>query len=406
MKTSHSSLKPKLSNLSFRRKPESRVRWTPASAGVTRKNKISVPALNLQAEYREIKSDLTPRLLRILKSGRYILGGEVETFETNLARFVGTKFAIGLASGSDALLLALTALGVKAGDEIITSPFSFIATATAIARLGAKPVFVDIDPNTFNLNPSLIKGKITSKTRGLIPVHLFGNPCPMNEMTDLAKKYNLFMVEDCAQAIGAAHAGKQVGSFGEFGAFSFYPTKNIGAMGDAGAITTNRSDWYEKIKSLHLHGEVSRKEPYRHVSIGINSRLDEIQAAVLNVKLKRLKKWNELRQKIAGRYDKLLFGIPEIRLPHAQHSVFHQYSIRTHRRDELQRHLRNQGIQSGVYYPIPLHLQPCFDYLGYQPGDFPASEQLSREILSLPMYPQLKPAAQEKIAKAIRKFYL
>lgn len=366
---------------------------------------ISVPVLDLQAEYREIESELKPRILRVLKGGRYILGREVEMFEADLARFVGTKFAIGLASGSDALLLALMALGIKPGDEVITSPFSFIATATAIARLGARPVFVDIDPATLNLNSSLIQKKITSKTRGIIPVHLFGNPCRMNEVMAIAREHDLFVIEDCAQAIGAALNGKQAGSFGEFGAFSFYPTKNIGAMGDAGAITTNRKDLYEKVKSLHIHGEAGRKEPYRHVSIGINSRLDEIQAAVLNVKLKRLKKWNELRRKIADRYDELLSGIPEIRLFRAGHSVFHQYSIQTHRRDELQSYLRSQGIQTGIYYPIPLHLQPCFEYLGYRTGDFPVAEQLSQEILSLPLYPKLSFKQQEKVARTIRKFY-
>ena len=238
-----------------------------------------------------------------------------------------------------------------------------------------------------------------------MPVHLFGNPCQMGEIMKVAIEHGLFVIEDCAQAAGAALGGRQVGSFGEFGAFSFYPTKTIGAMGDAGAITTNRSDWYEKIKSLHIHGEASRKDPYRHVSVGINSRLDEIQAAVLNVKLKRLKKWNELRRKIADRYDELLSGISEIRLPNAEHSAFHQYSIQTGRRDELQGHLRDRGIQTGVYYPIPLHLQPCFEYLGYRTNDFPVAEQLSHQILSLPVYPQLKSFQQKKVSEAIKKFY-
>ena len=364
-----------------------------------------VPALDLQAEYREIERELKPRILRVLKSGRYILGKEVEEFETSFARFVGTQYAIGLASGSDALLLGLMALDIKPGDEIITSPFSFIATATAVARLGAKPVFVDIDPDTFNLNPTLIKGKITSRTRGIIPVHLFGNPCQMTDIMKTAKEHGLFVIEDCAQAAGASFGGKQVGFFGEVGVFSFYPTKTIGAMGDAGAITTNQNDFYEKIKSIHIHGEASRKDPYRHILIGINSRLDEIQAAVLNVKLKRLKKWNELRRKIADRYDEFLSGISEIRLPNAEHSVFHQYSIQTSRRDELQRHLRDQGIQTGIYYPIPLHLQPCFEYLGYRTGDFPAAEQLSRDILSLPIYPQLKSSHQNKVIKVINRLF-
>jgi UDP-2-acetamido-2-deoxy-ribo-hexuluronate aminotransferase len=374
----------------------------PAKRGKT----VSVPALNLQAEYKEIEPELKPRILNILKSGRYILGREVDEFEASLARFVGTRYAVGLASGSDALVLALMALDVKPGDEIMTSPFSFIATATAIARLGAKPVFVDIDPVTFNLNPDLISEKITPKTRGVIAVHLFGNPCFMGRMGKAARKHSLFVIEDCAQAAGATFQKRPVGSFGEFGAFSFYPTKTIGAMGDAGAITTDRSDLYKRIKSLHLHGEASRKEPYRHTAVGINSRLDEIQAAVLNVKLKRLKKWNESRRQIAARYSELLSEISEIRLPDGtEHSVFHQYSIQAAHRDKLQGHLRKQGVQSGVYYPLPLHLQPCFEDLGYRTNDFPVAGQLSREILSLPLYPQMKLAQQNEVVKAIQNFY-
>ncbi|MBI4395050.1 MAG: DegT/DnrJ/EryC1/StrS family aminotransferase, partial [Candidatus Omnitrophica bacterium] len=335
---------------------------------------MTIPPLNLQAEFREIRSALIPRMRRIFTSGRYILGSEVSQLEKDFARFVGTRYAVGVASGSDALLLALMAFDVKPGDEIITTPFSFIATATAIVRLGAKPVFVDVEPDTFNLNPDLIRKKVTGRTRGIVPVHLYGNPCGMDEILKIAKRFKLFVVEDCAQACGATFRGKQVGTFGDFGAFSFYPTKTIGAMGDAGALTTNNKKLYEKIKSLHLHGQMDHS--YHHPLIGINSRLDEIQAAVLNVKLKHLAKWNKKRRDAAERYHRLLvkdgLSSPQRRGPTKKgtgntsclspflsvpvetpygKSVFHQYVIRTAKRDALFKFLKDRGVSAAVYYP-------------------------------------------------------
>ena len=375
--------------------------------------KTKVPPLDLQAEFREIHSEFMQRARHTFASGRYILGTEVSKFEQNFARFVGTKYAVGVASGSDALLLALMAYGVKAGDEILTTPYSFIATATAIARLGAKPVFVDIDPSTFNLNPALIKGKITKRTRGIILVHLYGNPCSMNAILNVAKRYNLFVIEDCAQACGATFKRKQVGSFGDFGAFSFYPTKTIGAMGDAGALTTNDKKLYEKIKSLHLHGENRHNHfdrSYLHTAIGINSRLDEIQAAVLNIKLKHLPKWNQARRKAAARYDKLILqsNLKMIKIPQSvssEKTVYQQYVIRTPKRDQLLSHLRSVGISAGVYYPVPLHLQPCFRHFGYPKGELPIAEQASREVLSLPLYPQITPRQQSFVISEITRFF-
>jgi len=375
--------------------------------------KTKVPPLDLQAEFREIRPEFTERARRIFASGRYILGAEVNEFERNFERFIGTQYAVGVASGSDALLLSLMAFGIKEGDEILTTPFSFIATATAIARLGAKPVFVDIDPDSFNLNAALIKRKITKKTRGIILVHLYGNPCQMDGIMSVAKRYDLFVIEDCAQACGATFRGKQVGSFGDFGAFSFYPTKTIGAMGDAGAITTNNKELYEKVKRLHLHGEEKRNNSsrsYLHAAIGINSRLDEIQAAVLNVKLKHLAKWNQARRKAAERYDKLILraGLAMIEIPKpnsAGKTVYHQYIIRAPKRDQLLAHLCSLGVSAGIYYPIPLHLQPCFRYLGYRRGHFPVAEQASREVLSLPLYPQISSREQNHVISSLSKFF-
>ncbi|OGW88038.1 MAG: hypothetical protein A3A81_09085, partial [Omnitrophica bacterium RIFCSPLOWO2_01_FULL_45_10b] len=328
--------------------------------------------------------------------------------------------------------------------------FSFISTATVITRLGAKPVFVDIEPETFHLNPALIKKKLTKKTRVIIPVHLYGNPCRIDEIVSLAKRAGVFVIEDCAQSCGATFKGKQTGSFGDFGAFSFYPTKTLGAAGDAGAITTNDKKLYEKIKSLHLHGEDGAFHSYRYSLIGINSRLDEIQAAALNVKLKHLPRWNRVRRKAAERYNRLIFESGLLRPVHplavlamtslrasAQQnggsavtgggkrsnlstgkgrlelptqtpggkSVYHQYVIRTPRRDQLLTYLKSAGIASGVYYPLPLHLQPCFKSLGYKHGDFHEAERASHEVLSLPLYPQITPASQQAVVSSIKKFF-
>ncbi len=373
--------------------------------------KTKISPLDLQAEFREVQHELAERTRRVFESGHYILGREVDKFEEHFRRFVGTKYAIGVASGSDALLLALMALEIKPEDEVLTTPFTFISTATVIARLGAKPVFVDIDPRTLNLNPDLIKKKVTRRTRAIIPVHLYGNPCQVDEILSLAKRFKLSVIEDCAQACGATFRGKQVGNLGDFGAFSFYPTKTIGAAGDAGAITTNQKKLYEKVKSLHRHGEDGRFHSYRHPFIGINSRLDEIQAAVLNVKLKHLAKWNQLRRLAAKRYDRLIFESGsnlKLKLPvetQKGQSVCHQYVIQTPDRDRLLAYLHAAGIQAGVYYPLPLHLQPCFRYLGYRQGDFPVAEQASREVLSLPLYPQIQPVQQQFVISKIRKFF-
>jgi len=368
-----------------------------------------IPQLDLKAEYSEIKNQVKKRVQRFFESGRYILGQEVEEFEKNFTKFIGTKYAVGVASGTDAILLSLMAHNVKSGDEIITTPFTFIATATSIARLGAKPVFVDIDSDTYNINPKLIKKKITSKTRGIVVVHLYGNPCRMNEIQSIAKKNNLLIIEDCAQACGSTYHNKKVGALGHAGAFSFYPTKTLGAAGDAGIVTTDDKKIYEKIRSLRHHGDDGRHHAYNHIFIGINSRLDEIQAAILNVKLKFLTKWNKARCHAANIYDRLISKIPEIQIPIQMpnsHSVFHQYVIRIQngKRDQLLTRLRENGVQASIYYPVPLHLQPCFAYLGYRKGDFPVSEQSANEVLSLPLYPQIKSTQQERVVALLNSF--
>lgn len=369
-----------------------------------------VPQLDLKAEYAEIRELVKKRVQLFFESGRYILAKEVEEFENSFSKFIGTKYAVGVASGTDAILLPLMAHGVEEGDEIITTPFTFIATATSITRLGARPVFVDIEPDTYNINPDLIKKKITRKTRGIIAVHLYGNPCRIDAIQSIAKQNNLFVIEDCAQACGSIYRNKKVGALGNAGAFSFYPTKTLGAAGDAGIVTTNDKTISEKIRSLRHHGDDGRHHVYNHVSIGINSRLDEIQAAILNVKLKFLPKWNQKRRQAASYYSQSIqkMGSKNIVIPietDGGTSVYHQYILRilNGKRDKVMAHLRQNGIQSAVYYPTPLHKQPCFGYLGFKSGDFPIAEKATKEVLSLPLYPQITKSQQNQVINYLSK---
>lgn len=369
---------------------------------------MNIPPLDLQKEYQGFRKELGRILPRVLASGHFILGEEVRAFENSFAKKMGTKCGIGVASGSDALLLALMALGVHAGDEVITTPFTFIATATAIARLGAKPVFADIDPDTFQINPSEIEKKLTELTKAILPVHLYGLACDMSAIMKLAKEHNVSVVEDCAQSAGARWKGKPTGSFGELGAFSFYPTKTLGAYGDGGMITTGNEKLHELLLSLRAHGSKGGK--YRHEFVGINSRLDEIQAAILNVKLKRLGRANERRRKAGRLYDALFecAKIRAVRVPKPAKDVtcvYHQYAIYAGNRDALLTHLQSKGIAANVYYPIPLHLQPCFSYLGYKKGDFPNTEQASESVLNLPIFPEISPAQQKFVVSSIQEFY-
>jgi dTDP-4-amino-4,6-dideoxygalactose transaminase len=366
---------------------------------------MNIPAFDLKRQYRNLSSELLPILEEVMAKGQFILGENVELLEKELADYCGTKYAVGVASGTDALLLSLEALGIGEGDEVITTPFTFFATSEVISLLKAKPVFVDIDSKTFNIDPDKIEDAITTKTKAVIPVHLFGQMAEMDDIEYLAEKYDLYIIEDACQAIGAEYKGRRAGSIGDTGCFSFFPTKNLGAFGDGGLITTNDEKLYEKIKLLRVHG--SRKK-YYHELIGHNSRLDEIQAAILRVKLKYLDDWIERRIEIAKIYSEGLkdldVTVPEVK-PYLRH-VYHQYVIRTKHRDELQEYLSNKGIGTAIYYPLPLHLQECYKDLGYREGDLPEAEKASKEVIALPMWPELTNEEVNYIVESIREFFL
>jgi len=378
--------------------------------------KVNIPLLDLKLQHCEIQKDILLAVEQVICGQNFILGEEVEKFESRIASYCGSKFAIGVSSGTDALLVSLMALGVKTGDEVITTTFSFIATAGAIARVNAKPVFVDIDPTSFNISPELIKREITSKTKVIIPVHLFGQCAEMKPILELGERYGLPVIEDAAQAIGAEYRdGKRAGNMGTLGCFSFFPSKNLGAFGDGGMVITN--DWRlaEKVKALRVHGS-NRK--YYHKMIGGNFRLDSLQAAVLNVKVELLNKWILSRQKNARMYVKLFVekGLSEkgiVALPDAiyfndglqNYHTYNQFAICVPERDELQAHLKKMGISSEVYYPKPFHLQECFEHLGYGAGDMPEAERVAKEILALPIYPGLKKEHQDYLINTIHEFY-
>jgi dTDP-4-amino-4,6-dideoxygalactose transaminase len=340
----------------------------------------------------------------VCESQIFCLGPKVAEFEEKIASYCDSRFAIGVSSGSDALLVSLMALEIKPGDEIITTPFTFFATAGAIARLGAKPVFVDVSDESYNIDVNLIEEKINTKTRAIIPVHLYGQLAQMKPITEIAKKHGLAVIEDAAQAIGATQDGKKSGSLGDCGCFSFYPTKNLSAFGDGGLVTTNSETTAEKIKILREHGQNSQ---YSYKTIGGNFRLDGIQGAVLTVKLRYLDQWNEKRRQNAAMYNELLANLP-VKRPKIEAnnvSIYHQYTIRAPRRDDLRKHLKEHGTGSMVYYPVPLHLQECFSSLGYQEGDLPVSEELCKEVLSLPIYPELTEKQFKYVAEIIKGFY-
>jgi dTDP-4-amino-4,6-dideoxygalactose transaminase len=336
------------------------------------------------------------------------MGPEVKQLEAEIAAFIGTKFALGCASGSDALLLPLMALGVDPGDEVITPPFTFVATAGSIARLGAKPVFADIDPETYNLDPARLEAAITSRTKAIMPVHLFGLPAEMEKINAVAKAHRLPVIEDAAQSIGARYHDKYVGSIGACGCFSFFPSKNLGGAGDGGMITTNDPELAERISVLRDHG--SRKK-YQYDLLGMNSRLDSLQAAILLVKFKHLGSLSAARRRNADRYRQLFrqAGLDELITlpvePDGMHHVYNQFVIRTPQRDQLREHLRNGGIPNEIYYPSPLHLQPAFADLGYRPGGFPQSEEASRQVLALPIFPQMTEEQQQIVVDGVAQFF-
>ena len=369
---------------------------------------MNVPLLDLQAQYASLRDDLMQAIERVMDSQRFVLGEEVRELENSIAQYCGAKHAIGCASGSDALLLALMALDLKPGDEVITTPFSFFATGAAIARVGARPVFVDIDARSYNLEPSRVADAITPRTRAIIPVHLYGQCALMDPLLEIGERRGIAIIEDAAQAIGATDNGRRAGSMGLIGCFSFYPTKNLGGAGDGGILTTNDDAIAVRLRRLRAHGGANE---YQHEEIGINSRLDELQAAVLRVKLHSLDKWSDERARKAAFYSQLLNAAdlsfplitPQVR-PTGRH-IFHQYIVRAPgNRDALMDHLKSRGVGTKVYYPIPLHRQECFSYLGYKEGDFLEAESAARETFALPAYPELTEAQQHYVVDAIRSF--
>ncbi|QZZ22245.1 DegT/DnrJ/EryC1/StrS family aminotransferase [Leptothermofonsia sichuanensis E412] len=375
-----------------------------------------IPPFDLTEQYKVIAEEINTAVSKVLASGSYIGGSQVEGFEQQFANYIGTEHCIACNSGTDALYLALRALNIGPGDEVITTPFTFVATAETITAVGATPVFVDIDAQTFNLSLEQVEAAITERTRAIVPVHLFGMPVDMTRLLAIAQTYHLTVIEDCAQATGAEWAGQKVGSIGHIGCFSFYPTKNLGACGDGGAVTTHDLAIAGRIRRLRDHG---RKGGYYYEELGVNSRLDAVQAAILQIKLRYLDTWNCQRQAIAQRYQQFLASIPGITLPQevaGGRTVWNQYTIRVLEqpakpgpsfrdpsfRDIVRQRLQEQGVQSMVYYPLPLHLQPVYSHLGYQPGQLAVAEQASREVLSLPMFPELSAEQQDQVIYCLK----
>ncbi|MGH9358430.1 MAG: DegT/DnrJ/EryC1/StrS family aminotransferase [Terriglobia bacterium] len=366
------------------------------------------PFVDLKAQFAALREDLMAAVSRVFESQQFIMGREVEALEQELADFLGVKEAVACASGTAALELSLQALQIGPGDEVITTPFTFVATAGAVAQVGAKPVFVDIEPRTFNLDPSLIGPAITARTRAIIPVHLFGLPAELDPILEIASRHGLAVIEDAAQAIGSRYHGRSVGGFGTAGCFSFFPSKNLGAAGDGGLITTQDSRLAERLRLVRVHGSHAR---YHYETLGTNSRLDALQAAVLRVKLPHLPEWTRRRQEAARRYSSL-FAESKLEsqiilpsTPDGRTHVYNQYVIRSPQRDSLREFLRREGIPAEIYYPVPLHLQPAFAYLSYNPGQFPEAEAACKEVLALPIYPELDSQSQVLAARAITRFH-
>ena len=392
---------------------------------------MSIPFLDLKRQYEQLKDELEPMVIEVMRSGAYIGGKYVEAFEEHIREYLGVKHVISCANGTDAIMLALRACNVDVGDEVITTPFTFFATAEAIAAIGAVPVFVDVRESDFNLDPSLVEAKITSKTKAILPVHLFGFPCDLETLNQIAAKHNLHVVEDAAQAIGCEYKGTKIGNTNNLVTFSFYPTKNLGAFGDAGMITTNDDKLAIAARAFREHGmakngamarEILLGEkdkfamesntdalynPYKYYNylIAYNSRLDAMQAAILSIKLKYLNEYTRNRTRIAKLYDAGLKGVVDIpAIPEDGVSCYHQYVIRTKQKDELSAYLAENGIGTGAFYPVPLHLQKAFSYLGYKEGDMPVSEMLSKETVCLPIFPELTEDEAEAVISAIKDF--
>ncbi|MDL2263537.1 DegT/DnrJ/EryC1/StrS family aminotransferase [Synergistaceae bacterium OttesenSCG-928-I11] len=371
-----------------------------------------IPSFDLKRNYKRVEDEIKEALESVLASQHFIMGPDVAAFEQEVASYLEIPHAVSCASGTDSLVLALMALGIGPGDEVITTPFSFFATASCIARTGAKPVFVDVHPDTYNISMDLVKAAVTDRTKAFIPVHLFGQLCRVEEIVDFLAQRKIALVEDCAQAFGAhrMHEGKiiRAGAWGGLGCYSFFPTKNLGAYGDAGMTTTFNEAHKDRLAKLRVHGATTT---YIHEEVGINSRMDAMQAAILRVRLRHIEEWTEDRREVARRY-KLLFAehrllehlMPPVEDEGNRHT-YHQYVVRTSRRDELHQYLAERGIVTRVYYPLSLHMQPCFASAGYGKGDFPVSEKLCGDVLALPMFPELTADEQEQVVREIANFY-
>jgi dTDP-4-amino-4,6-dideoxygalactose transaminase len=360
--------------------------------------------VDVVGQYQTIKQEIDAAIHKVLESGQYVLGKDVGELERSIASYLTVKYAVGCASGTDALQVAMMALGIGPGDEIITTPFTFVATTETIVLLGAKPVYVDIDPRTFNIDPARIEQALTARTKAIMPVHLYGQPAEMGPIMEIARRHNVRVIEDAAQALGASYKGKKIGSFGDVGCISFFPSKNLGAFGDAGMVVTDDGALDERIRMIVVHGS---RERYYHDILGVNSRLDTLQAAILNVKLRYLEEWNAARRRTAARYGELLKKTP-VTPPYVSSTgdhIFHQYTVRCPNRDRLAGYLKERGIPHAVYYPVPLHLQKAYASQGYKRGDFPLTERAAAEVLSLPMHPELNEEQLQYITDAVKSFY-
>lgn len=360
-----------------------------------------IPILDSKRQYAKIGAEVEKAVCEVLRSGSYILGPNCKALEAELAKYIGCNYTVALNSGTDALHLGLRALDIGAGDEVITTAFTFVATTEAIGIVGATPVFADINPDTFNIDPKKIEERITPKTKAIIPVHLYGQPCDMDAIMDIAKRHNLYVIEDCCQAIGAEYKGQKVGTFGDIGCYSFYPTKNLGGMGDGGLITVNSENLRNRIIALRNHGGAVR---YYHDEIGVNSRLDEIQAAILRIKLNYIDEWNKDRRSHAKTYNELFAGCPDIQTPTEladTYCVYHQYTVKIPNRDNIHKMLQEAGIGAMLYYPVPLHLQKVHAHLGWTKGMLPNTEKDTEMVISLPMFPELTLEEQKTVASTL-----
>lgn len=363
---------------------------------------MNISFVDLKSQYKSIEPEINVAIKRVVASQDFILGSELEAFEKEFAKYLGVRYVVGVNSGTDGLILSLLALGIGRGDEVITPANSYVATTTAIVFVGAKPILVDCDPNTYQVDVKKVEEAITKKTKAILPVHLYGAPAQLDKLREVSKRNKLFLIEDTCQAHGATFKDKKLGTFGDLGVFSFYPSKNLGAYGDGGALATNSRRLYEELLKLRNYGQVKK---YHHDSFGINSRLDEIQAAVLSVKLKHLDKWNSERNIVANNYNSSLINQKTQTILENGTSSYYLFVIESKQRDELQKFLLEKGIHTLIHYPIPIHLQKAYSYLGYKKGDFPFTEKLAETILSIPMYSDLRKTYQDYISDTINKFY-